>query len=631
MELPPYRPPGALNSNTSPLGQTPRTQPNLPNGPAPALDSNLSTAGNTSKSSTIHNSAINNNEQFLKKNIGQQFDASVLKSQAVRSTTAPYAIHYQVLLTINNPQVKQTLETTTNIPLVEGQQLKIEIINADRIRIISFEKSDLTHILNQHLKSALVQQEPLSHSLKALQQLQQKLQAFGKTSGAQAPANTSSAQANQKTLQALQQSIQKLLSQLPTIKDLSTVDNIKRTIRNSGVSLEANLRSQSETSARQQAPKTHQSPTLKSTLSQLKQNLQQLTAPSSTHQSAKSPASVSATLDADLKAQLHRIQQNIKALQTTLSSSNQEKAQTPPRLETQPSTRAINPDSPPKKPDQQSSALEQNQKSNAAPTEAKRTAIATPLPLNPLNTAKAVGASNPLLTPSSHTEQTTRSTSANNPGKKPNPFASTAQNTQTSFGNSPEHSHFFVNNASRQTNNTLAAVAQSAVANTLDEVIETLLRQSNNGLARIQLNQLQSLINLGQATLNDPASTQTLQTELPVIWKDGHIDIVQLTLEDKAGQNSDQKDQERQWQINLRFDFEELGLIHIQLTLSQTNASTTVWVEQAASMPAFQHHLDQLSQSLQNLGLSVNEIQCLQGLPVLNQTRLETHLVDINT
>ena len=644
MELPPYRPPSATQNNGTPLGQTP-----------PASQPSQSTHQASTQSTTQPTPRIdtNSNDNFLKNNVAQQFNASVVKSQVIAASVNTNQASYQITLNINSPSGNHLLETTTNIPLTEGQQLKVEIVSPERIRIVDFEKTGLSQLLNQHMKSALATQEPLGHTLKSLQQIQQQLQQLlqQQLQKQQSTPVTATSSADKKHLQTLQQAMQKILTQIPTLKHLSSEGKLKQSIQNSGVILESKIKAQINSTLNPQDNKIDPSTTLRSTLKQLKQtiqqslqqNVRQTLSQGVQHSSATLPqenlkqatSARSNLLNADLKVQLQRLQQTLQALQLRQSTPGADSTQKN-QADTNSSNRESVQSTHQPKTQQNSSAAEKKATSNA-PINRQPNALNTPS--NP-NVELIRKSTNTSVASSPHqakskTSLAPKPTSTTAPissptahAKKSNVFTSPTNKTMLPLTPPPDHSHFFVNHTSFNRN---ASTPQSSVTSTLDEVIETLLKQSNKGLARIQLNQLQSLFNLTQATLTDPATTQTLQTELPLTWKDSHIEIVQLTIEDKAAQNAQEKDQQRQWQINLRFDFEEMGIIHIQLALNQTDANAIIWVEQVSSMPAFQKHLEQLNQSLQKLGLSVNEIQCRHGLPIITQTRLDTHLVDINT
>jgi len=650
MELPPYRPPSTTPNNSTPLGQTPpASQPSQSTPQAPpqsATPAQRINANNNNNSLKNNNNSLKNNN-FLKNNIAQQFNASVVKSQAIATSVNTHQISYQITLSINSPSGNHILETTTNIALAEGQQLKVEIVSPERIRIVDVEKAGLAQLLNQHLKSALATQEPLGQTLKSLQQIQQQLQQLlqqplQKQQGAQLTSTEASLSADKKHIQTLQQAMQKILTQIPTVKHLSSEGKLKQSIQNSGVVLEAKIKAQINSTLNPLNNKTDPSTTLKSTLKQLKQtfqqnlqqNLRQNSAQGLQHRSSttpqenskKSTSASSNLLNADLKVQLQRLQQTLQALQLRQSTPGSDSTQKY-QADSNSSNREAAQNTQPTKNQQNPSALEKKTTTNAALNrqpnvdlirKATHTSIASS---SPQPEPKASALSKP-------TSETAPISSPIPYPKKSPAFTSSTHKTMLPLTSPPDHSHFFLNHTPVNRN---ALPLQSPVTNTLDEAIENLLKQSRNGLARIQLNQLQSLFNLTQATLNDPATTQTLQTELPLTWKDSHIEIVQLTIEDKAAQNAQEKDQQRQWQINLRFDFEEMGIIHIQLTLNQTDANTIIWVEQTNSLPAFKKHLERLNQSLQKLGLSVNDIQCRPGLPIIKQTRLDTHLVDINT
>jgi hypothetical protein len=145
------------------------------------------------------------------------------------------------------------------------------------------------------------------------------------------------------------------------------------------------------------------------------------------------------------------------------------------------------------------------------------------------------------------------------------------------------------------------------VPNVLAEVIDkALFNKTEGAIARIVLDQLASL------PQND--DQQNLwQIEIP--FTDGHhTDSVKLKInrESKANQASDQAN----WSVVLELNPPGLGTLHSRISLVGDVIDTYFWSDQPTITSLVQKHLDLLSARYTQAGLTVGQLNALEGTPV---------------
>ena len=152
-------------------------------------------------------------------------------------------------------------------------------------------------------------------------------------------------------------------------------------------------------------------------------------------------------------------------------------------------------------------------------------------------------------------------------------------------------------------------------------------------LNRIQFNQANSLLQ-SQASA-DTALTQSWNMELPYLHEQ-QIQTLQLRIDQhQSKQNGSEKqeggDQQRTWTIELSFEFENIGPLHIKAELSPPNLKTELWVanKQAETLVSQEQAL--FVSRLQDAGLEVESPVCRIGTPERkHKAHIKQGLVDIH-
>ena len=98
-----------------------------------------------------------------------------------------------------------------------------------------------------------------------------------------------------------------------------------------------------------------------------------------------------------------------------------------------------------------------------------------------------------------------------------------------------------------------------------------------------------------------------------------------------AGSSESAGKKVKQWSVSLGFDIDGLGPMFCQLQMAEKQANLQFWADRPATLALTRQNLGFLSNCLNELGVSVTEVTCNEGMPKQTRTRLSQQLVDINT
>lgn len=89
--------------------------------------------------------------------------------------------------------------------------------------------------------------------------------------------------------------------------------------------------------------------------------------------------------------------------------------------------------------------------------------------------------------------------------------------------------------------------------------------------------------------------------------------------------------QKKRWHVFMEFDLQELGSFASDISVSDKTVRTTLWVEKKALWTKSKHGLKLLQEEMEKNGISVEEIQCIQGSPPEKPMQLHHTLIDVKT
>lgn len=153
------------------------------------------------------------------------------------------------------------------------------------------------------------------------------------------------------------------------------------------------------------------------------------------------------------------------------------------------------------------------------------------------------------------------------------------------------------------------AAAQTGKSQAQQKSLQGLLRQVESGLARIQLNQLNSLT--GQQQSDERLQ---LNLEIPLFSpRQEELDLLQLRI--RRDRESGSRPDGPRWSVTLKFSPADYGTIHVVVTLASGKVSTTFWCEQEQTRELFRQNLETLQQRLAEQGLETGRCITLAGSP----------------
>lgn len=163
------------------------------------------------------------------------------------------------------------------------------------------------------------------------------------------------------------------------------------------------------------------------------------------------------------------------------------------------------------------------------------------------------------------------------------------------------------------------------------ESIDTLLTQLSKllqaGLARIQVNQLDSF-SARHLDTNTAAPTPTWVLELPLRTPFG-ADQLQVRVEQRQRKRGQQT--RAQWNVQIALDLHDLGKLAATLSIVEKNVSATLWAEREMTHRKVQEQIDYLRAGLESVGVNVTEMRCRLGMPPPRKNPLSQRLVDVHT
>jgi hypothetical protein len=164
-------------------------------------------------------------------------------------------------------------------------------------------------------------------------------------------------------------------------------------------------------------------------------------------------------------------------------------------------------------------------------------------------------------------------------------------------------------------------------SNHLDTLLTQLSKLLESGLARIQLNQLDSA---SARHVNHEASAPvpTWVLELPLRTAYG-VDQLQLRIEQRHKQH--QQRTRVQWNVEIAFDLHAAGKLAASLAIIDKSVSATLWAEREQTHRRVREEMDYLRAGLESVGVNVTDMQCRLGLPAPRSNPISQQLVDVHT
>jgi hypothetical protein len=157
--------------------------------------------------------------------------------------------------------------------------------------------------------------------------------------------------------------------------------------------------------------------------------------------------------------------------------------------------------------------------------------------------------------------------------------------------------------------------------------LEVLLKLAAAAVSRLQTHQLSSL---SQSQVGpDGNLLTTWQLELPMRQQQELVPLQLKIQREESQKNTKQEQKDMLWRVELAFELEPLGPLHIQAQLLRGSLSSQLWAERSQTASLIDAELGNLRERLTAAGLHVGELACNQGTPPQGpRTTLEQRWVD---
>ena len=185
---------------------------------------------------------------------------------------------------------------------------------------------------------------------------------------------------------------------------------------------------------------------------------------------------------------------------------------------------------------------------------------------------------------------------------------------------------------------TLLPIKQHQANNTSTKLMQQIQQQAVAAIAKIQLQQAQSLLQSNLQAGDGKAPSTVLQLEIPV-QIDQNLHALQVKIEqdwiDKLNQQDhsehDHREKEKRWLVSLCFDLPKVGMFYARITHIEYSTQVQFWADEPETLEKARTKLELLKIQLQAHGICVNEIRCEPGLPATLGNKIHCALVDVCT
>lgn len=169
--------------------------------------------------------------------------------------------------------------------------------------------------------------------------------------------------------------------------------------------------------------------------------------------------------------------------------------------------------------------------------------------------------------------------------------------------------------------------AEKSGSELADALVSILLKQVKGALARTTLHQLASQPRQADNPVQAPL---LLSFEIPFLHHQ-QIQVIQFRIEEEkhSSEESEDKDFQKRWTVQMGFDIEGLGPLLCQINLVGVSASVSFWAEWENTLEHTRSHFEFLQNTLTGMGLKVDKLQGHLGIPANERTLLSNQLVDI--
>ena len=113
----------------------------------------------------------------------------------------------------------------------------------------------------------------------------------------------------------------------------------------------------------------------------------------------------------------------------------------------------------------------------------------------------------------------------------------------------------------------------------------------------------------------------------------GQLSLFHFHIEEEKKQNqkNETNEKDKKWNISMGFDIEGLGAMFCELSLIHTQVYIRFWANEKDTVVRTKKYFDVLQKNLVNIGVTVKELECIEGLPPQPENSVQQSFIDIET
>ena len=147
-----------------------------------------------------------------------------------------------------------------------------------------------------------------------------------------------------------------------------------------------------------------------------------------------------------------------------------------------------------------------------------------------------------------------------------------------------------------------------------EEVLRTLLQETEGALARISLAGLASSGGDTAAPQRAEGTSPTYLFELPVLAQ-GHTSIAQIEIRRDDGRAGDAERAGRTWNVRFSLDTEPLGPVHVSLVVQRDHVAATIWGERPETLECLRATSSEFEAAVAAHELTLDQLVVRGGRP----------------
>jgi hypothetical protein len=175
--------------------------------------------------------------------------------------------------------------------------------------------------------------------------------------------------------------------------------------------------------------------------------------------------------------------------------------------------------------------------------------------------------------------------------------------------------------------------SQSTLSPKQRQAVQQIQLQIIAAIAKIQLQQSQSLLQQQQAVNDGKGPSNILQLEIPVHYQ-GDFHNLRLQVDEEWQAKEDEDNEQRKvkrWRVNLSIELADAGQFYACVTHMDDETEVQLWADQQQTAAKVRNKMQELRKRLCDQGIQVKSLSCEYGTPLQTTNHFNYALVDVTT